>query len=55
MSDTKDTELAPEDLDKVAGGVGHGIESDFSHGIVNDGGGSHIQGGAGGLGGSHSK
>jgi hypothetical protein len=54
MSDTKDTELAPEDLDKVAGGVGHGIEADFSHGLA-DGGHGHIQGGAGGLGGSHSK
>jgi hypothetical protein len=50
MSDTKDTELAPEDLDKVAGGVGHGVEADFGHGGAQaDGGGAHIMGGHGGA------
>jgi hypothetical protein len=40
MADPKDTEIAPEDLDKVAGGGGFHVEG---------AGGSHAQG----IGGSH--
>ena len=43
MSDTKasETDLAPEDLDKVAGGGGHATE-DGGHGKIVDGGPGHL-------------
>jgi len=51
MSDTKasETDLAPEDLDKVAGG-GHGNVTDGGHltdgghGHITDGGHGHLEG-----------
>jgi len=51
MSDTKasETDLAPEDLDKVAGGGGHATE-DGGHGKIVDGGhGKIVDGGPGHL------
>jgi len=49
MSDPKssDTDLAPEELDKVAGGGGHTAASDGGTHVV-DGGGKHVIDGGGG-------
>jgi hypothetical protein len=50
MSDPKasETDLAPEDLDKVAGGGGHTGTTDGGHGTITDGGHGKIVDGGGG-------
>jgi hypothetical protein len=56
MADTKDTDIAPDDLDGLAGGT-HGAVEEFEYGGKAGADGSHsshLDGGHG-IGGSHSK
>jgi hypothetical protein len=54
MADTKDTDIAPDELDGLAAGTGHGVEADLGHSLADGSHGAHLDG-AHGVGGSHSK